>query len=273
MKGSTSSAVFLVQDSSSLKRFVLRVPTQREWLAEEPDLAAHEAAALDEACKAGLPAPELVAYASDDVGFGVPVVLMSWLEGAIDLCPADVQDWLANLAAQLAAIHQHRAQNLRWRYRSWVDRAALAIPNWTTIPAVWQRAIERVQEAPPDYRPVLIHRDYHPANILWRNGSISGVVDWVSACRGPAGVDVAHCRTNLALMFGPALAEQFLDLYSAIAGGFEYNPYWDIDSILDVCLPEPSFYPPWQEFGLSIIPPHVLRQRIDDHLAGVVRRL
>jgi hypothetical protein len=43
------------------QRFVLRVLDNHEWLAEEPDLAAHEAAALEEAQKAGLRAPSLVA--------------------------------------------------------------------------------------------------------------------------------------------------------------------------------------------------------------------
>ena len=55
----------------------------------EPDLASHEAAALDEAERAGLPAPRLVAYADNDVGFGAPVVLMSFIEGRIELQPRD----------------------------------------------------------------------------------------------------------------------------------------------------------------------------------------
>jgi aminoglycoside phosphotransferase (APT) family kinase protein len=118
---------------------------------------------------------------------------------------------------------------------------------------------------------VFIHRDYHPTNVLWHKGAVSGVVDWINACRGPAGVDVAHCRTDLAQMCGPAAADQFLDAYREVAHGFAYNPYWDLDSILDVCLPQPSFYGPWREFGLGIIAPEVLRHRVDAHLEGVMR--
>ena len=83
MKGSTSSSVFLGQCSHSSKpqRFVLRVLDNPEWLADEPDLATHEAAALEEAQKAGLRAPSLAAYSSDDIGFGAPVALMSFIEG------------------------------------------------------------------------------------------------------------------------------------------------------------------------------------------------
>jgi aminoglycoside phosphotransferase (APT) family kinase protein len=272
MKGSTSSSVFLVRGSSaaSRDRFVLRVLDNAEWLAEEPDLAAHEAAALQEARQAGLRAPTLVAFADDDVPFGAPVVLMSFVAGKIVLCPADFQQWLRRLAAELASIHRHAAIGFPWGYRSWVDRAALAPPTWTTIPRAWERAIEVVLGTEPPCRPVFLHRDYHPTNVLWQGGGVSGVVDWINACRGPAGVDVAHCRTNLALMFGPTAADQFLDHYRAEAGEFGHPPYWDLDSILDSCVPGPEFYPPWREFGLAVIAPELLRQRLDAYLRRLI---
>jgi aminoglycoside phosphotransferase (APT) family kinase protein len=273
MKGSTSSSVFLIQCArgANPKRFVLRVLDNQEWLAEEPDLAAHEAAALEEAQKAGLRAPKLVAYSSNDIGFGAPVVLMSFIEGNIELRPSNFQQWLGGLAGELASIHQHTADAFPWRFRSWVERATLTPPKWTTVPRLWERAIELVPRAEPDSHSVFIHRDYQPTNVLWHKGAVSGVVDWINACRGPAGVDVAHCRTDLAQMCGPAAADQFLDAYREVAHGFAYNPYWDLDSILDVCLPQPSFYGPWREFGLGIIAPEVLRHRVDAHLEGVMR--
>jgi aminoglycoside phosphotransferase (APT) family kinase protein len=275
MKGSTSSSVFLVECArhATRQRFVLRVLDNREWLANEPDLAEHEAAALVETERAGLLAPRLVAYASEDMGFGAPVVLMSFIEGEIELRPSSFQRWLGDLAGELAAIHRHAADAFPWRFRSWVDRAALAPPEWRTVPRVWERAIDLLLGTAPESRPVFIHRDYHPTNVLWRAGAISGVVDWINACRGPAGVDVAHCRTNLAEMFGPVAADQFLDAYHQAADGFEYDPYWDVDSVLDMCIPEPSFYEPWQHFGLGVIAPEVLQHRIEMHLERVVARL
>ena len=276
MGGSTSSSLFRVERTGAPEipeRYVLRVLDNREWLADEPDLASHEAAALDEAQRAGLPAPRLVAYADDDVGFGAPVVLMSFLDGSVDLRPADFQGWLRALAAQLAAIHRHPADGFPWRFRSWVNRAALVTPAWSAVPRLWERAIEFWLRTEPESRAVFIHRDYHPTNVLWREGAVSGVVDWINACRGPAGVDVAHCRTNLAGMYGPAAADEFLTAYRDAADGFTYDPYWDLDSLLDMCLPGPSYYPPWQEFGLGAIPPQVLRQRADAYLESVMRRI
>lgn len=274
MKGSTSSSVYLIRCAGGLRahRFVLRVLDNREWLAQEPDLADHEAAALETAHKAGLRAPKIVRYAADDVGFGAPVVLMTFMEGKIELLPPDFQGWLDGLASQLAAIHQHRADTFPWRFRSWVDRKTLAPPTWARNPQVWERAIELALGAEPVAETVFIHRDYHPTNVLWHQGAVSGVVDWINACQGPAGVDVAHCRTNLAQMFGPAAADQFLDTYANVADGFVYNPYWDVDSILSACMPQPSFYAPWQDFGLSVISPEVLMHRVETHLERIMMR-
>lgn len=273
LPGSTSSSLFLVQfmRGRQAQRFVLRVLDNVEWLANEPDLAMHEAAALDEAQKAGLAAPRLVACAADDVGFGAPAVLMSFIEGRIELAPADFQAWLRGLAGALALIHQHPAHGFPWRFRSWVKRATLAPPAWTTIPRAWERAIERVCGPEPAAPLVFIHRDYHPANVLWQGGAVSGVVDWINACQGPAGVDVAHCRTNLALMVGPSAADQFLEAYAKADPGFTHDPYWDLDSLLDMCLPEPTFYPPWQDFGLDFLGPEMLALRVDAYLESVMQ--
>jgi aminoglycoside phosphotransferase (APT) family kinase protein len=274
MTGATSSSVFLVESArdANPQRFVLRVINNTEWLADEPDLAAHEAAALEEARKASLLAPRLVAYAADGAGFGAPVVLMTFLTGSVVLRPADLPGWLAGLARELAAIHRHTAPALAWHYSSWVDPAALAPPAWTTMPRAWARAIDLVLGAKPGVNCVFLHRDYHPTNVLWHQGVVTGIVDWINACRGPAGVDVAHCRSNLAMMVGPEAADQFLAAYGAVAEGFDYHPYWDLDSVLSFCLPELTYFPPWLDFGLGHLPPEVLYQRADAYLERVLRR-
>src|SRR5258706_4092578 len=268
LKGATSSSIYRVKAGLS-QPVILRVLDNARWLAEEPDLAAHEAAALEQARRAGLKAPRLVAF-SDEAGFGAPVVLMTFVEGRVELRPEDFDSWLAELAGELARIHRHLAEGLPWHFESWVNRAALAPPAWSRKPAAWARAIEVLLAGPPPAPAVFIHRDYHPLNVLWQAGAISGVVDWINACRGPAGVDVAHCRTNLAQMYGPAAADQFLRLYRAAAPEFEYQPYWDLDSLLDMTLPNLDVYPPWRDFGLESLTPGLLRERVDAYLESVL---
>jgi len=273
MKGSSSSSIFLVRQegTSGERRFVLRVLDNYKWLADEPDLADHEAAALMEACRAGLAAPDLIGFTSENVGFGAPVVLMSFVGGAIDLRPDDFDGWISTLARELATIHRRRAEDFAWSFRSWSDKTIAESPEWSRYPRLWEIAIERVKADEPAFDPVFIHRDYHPMNVLWRDGAISGVVDWINACRGPASVDVAHCRTNLAGMYGADAAEQFLQAYLS-CGGQPFDPYWDLDSLVDMCHPQPHYYDPWRDFGLGEISNDALRARMDAHLATVIAR-
>ena len=49
---------------------------------------------------------------------------------------------------------------------------------------------------------------------------MSGVVDWVNACIGPAAVDAAHMRVNLALLEDIAAADR------VVPG----DPAWDIEA-------------------------------------------
>ena len=113
---------------------------------------------MEEARRANLRAPHLVAYASEDVGFGAPVVLMSFLDGTVDLRPSNFRRWLDGLGGELALIHQHTADTLRWDYSSWVGRHTLAPPEWTALPHIWERAIDLALHTEPDFHPVFIHR-------------------------------------------------------------------------------------------------------------------
>jgi Phosphotransferase enzyme family len=66
--------------------------------------------------------------------------------------------------------------------------------------------------------------------VLWRRGTVSGVVDWQAACTGSAVIDVAHCWVNL-LTFGAGTAEQFTAWWQQAAGA-AYHPWADVITII-----------------------------------------
>jgi Ser/Thr protein kinase RdoA (MazF antagonist) len=117
-----------------------------------------------------LPAPQLIEYSSDVEAFGAPVVLMSYLEGSVQVCPADFADWIRELAQPLARLHQNAASDFPWQYRSWLDEKKHQVPAWTKVPHLWAQAIELWQQGQPEEKSVFLHRDYHPMNVLWQHG-------------------------------------------------------------------------------------------------------
>ncbi len=269
LTGANSTALYRVSTPSG-ESCVLRIFSNRPWLESEPDLAQHEAAVLQHAVAHGLPAPRLLAFSATDSPFGLPAILMEFLPGTVELNPPEFTPWLNQLAGELARIHATPSADLPWRYHSWNEIHDAPAPAWLAD-SDWQRLLAIAQSPPPENTEVFLHRDYHPANILWQNHRLSGIVDWVNGCRGPRGVDVAHCRLNLALLYGLPTAETFLELYSAAVGGYYHHPHWDVDAALS-WLPEANFYEPWAEFGRPRLSATAMQDRMRAFLLAALQR-
>jgi aminoglycoside phosphotransferase (APT) family kinase protein len=233
LAGGTSSAVhaltFEGRDGRS-HELVLRRFVREDWLAEEPDVAEREAAALALVAGRGLPTPALVAVDPDGGAVGVPAVLMSRLPGRIEWDPPDVEAFLQRLVEPLPSVHATPVPpgTPLPDYASYPLKLRRP-PVWASEPQAWLRAIERLDGPPPSDERALIHRDYHPGNVLWENGRVSGLIDWVNASVGCPWADVGHCRVNLASELGLQAADRLLELFRAASGrSDDYDPYWDI---------------------------------------------
>ncbi|NIA25287.1 MAG: phosphotransferase [Gammaproteobacteria bacterium] len=255
MPGATSSSVYAVtfEDASPV---VLRLFTNERWLANEPDLATHEAAALAEMEQIDLPTPQVIALDADGSQTGVPAVLMTLLPGTVDLRPDNPDTWLAALAEPLNILHASLTPAFAWKYDPWIERD-LQPPEWTEHRDLWTRAFALFVEGMPRARASLLHRDYHPTNVLWTDGAISGIVDWVNTCVGPPSADVAHCRLNLALMYGYETAERFLECIDDA-----YDPIWDLAPALSA-IKDFGVYTPWTDFGLQHLSEPLVRERLE----------
>jgi aminoglycoside phosphotransferase (APT) family kinase protein len=279
LKGATSSTLYAIRATRATRgghglELVLRRFTNREWLASEPDLALHEATCLRLARQAGVPAPELVAI--DEQGDarsadGMPSVLMTCLPGTVTLLPDSLDGWLHGLAQAILPLHSLKVERLPWRYAPYNDVTQLEVPAWSRCPDLWARAIEIVNGTWPGAPACFIHRDYHPNNVLWLDGRVSGVVDWPNGCLGPPHIDVAWCRMNLAGMSGLETADRFLEAYQSLAGpAFSYHPFWDLMVIIEGLPGPPDVYPPWVEFGLQGLTDALMLVRSDAYLASVM---
>lgn len=276
LAGATSSSLHSIKlrHDGSILRLVLRRFVDEGWLALEPDLALHEASSIRKASRADVPTPGLVAFDEDGSRCGVPATLTTLLPGRVVLQPADFGDWARQLAGAAARVHALGAEDHPWKYYPYVDTQKLEPPPWSEFPEKWERAIESVRGPRPLSRECFIHRDYHPNNVIWEGARLSGVVDWVNACRGAAGFDVAWCRLNLAKLHGVAAADEFLCAYETAAGaGFAYDPYWDLIALVEVLPGPPDVYSGWVAHGVSHLHDQLMRARVDEYLSGILARL
>jgi len=221
LPGASSTAVHRLRLADGAM-VVLRRYVWPGFLIAEPDAPAREADVLRFVSARGLPVPSVLAAdpTGEEVGDGIPVLLMSQLRGMAIAVPD-----LSHLAEVAATIHGVDADDLGHEYYCWYEAEMVTPPPLSQHPKLWERAIELWRDAMPAYRPTLIHRDFHPGNVLWVRGHVSGVVDWANACRGPIGCDLAHCRNNLRTLANPAVADDFVAAYTALTGD-ALDPFW-----------------------------------------------
>lgn len=233
LPGASTSAVHRLRLASG-RTVVLRRYVWPWVLEDEPDVFQREVEALRFAHAHGLPVPEVLAGdgAGTIVGDGIPALVTSFVPGH----PVAVPD-LADLAAVAVSIHQIDASAFPYKYAPWYSGAITEAPEGATEPALWLRALDIWHSRLPHGQQGLLHRDFHPGNVLWRRRR-AHIVDWNGACSGPAGCDVAHCRDNLIFLGGFEVADEFLRLYTQLSGQ-EHDPFWEIASVL-----EHSKFPP-----------------------------
>lgn len=165
-----------------------------------------------------VPVPEPVALDAEGRWFGAPAVVMSRLPGRADVTPADLDRWLRQIAHALATIHQTDTTGadgsllrplLGNRDVDWGIRSVLA-----------DRCVEAIRRHPPrpDESPVLMHGDFHPGNLVWTDGELTGVVDWTGTRLGSRGFELAYCRGDVALLFGMDGVRRLTEHYADIAG-------------------------------------------------------
>lgn len=192
----------------------------------------------------------------------------------MDLHPQDFDGWLRQQAETLPRLHALPARGYPWKYSPYNDLETLIVPGWAAAPRRWERLIELVQEPWPELTKSFIHRDYHPVNLLFEQGRLSGIVDWPNACLGPSGFDAAWCRRNLVQLSGLEAANRFLQHYQRAAGpACPWHPFIDLLALLEELPGPPQIYPPWLEYGVRDLSVPLIQQRIETYLAYTLAEL
>lgn len=192
-------ALEVIRRDGTSERLVARWHTADEKLAAN---ARVQYEVLQLARAAGLPVPGLRWLDADAERLPAPGFVMDFVEGS-DAWPEDA---LEQMADTLLRIHRVPAD---------------ALPGLEPRVAAPGR--------PPSAHRYLLHGDFWPGNLLWRDGHLAAVLDWEDAAIGDPLSDLAGARLELLWWAGPEAMERLTDLYlrrAALDPG--ELPHWEI---------------------------------------------
>ncbi len=187
-----------------------------------------------------------------------PTSLISWLDGQADITPIDPEGWARELGCALALVHAVTNERLVG-LPSVLDRrggsqAALDGPLAAEVRSRWSQVI-----ASPE---VLTHSDYWSGNVVWRDGRLTGIVDWSGGALGPRGFDLGWCRLDLVLLFDEHIADVFLAAYEAAIGQrVGETVFWDRWAAARSHDAVDSWAPNYAPLGRADLGPGELRRR------------
>jgi aminoglycoside phosphotransferase (APT) family kinase protein len=232
------SALDIGLPNGRARSVVLRQPNKSTF-AERQSAAAEEFAVLRVVHQEGLPVPEpLLLDVSGDI-LPDPYLLLSYLDGHAEYS-TETLDTAALKARMLARIHRvapslPAVAALRRPQRAFASRLQALPPDPASPVDEWgiRQALEPFWTSLPSNHSVLLHGDYWPGNLLWKNGRLVGVVDWEDASIGDPLADLAISRLDTLLIFGADAMAEFTSAYASVSGvNMTDLPYWDLCAAL-----------------------------------------
>ena len=206
--------------------------------AANPHIARDEYRLLEVVRHYGVLAPKPAFLDESCSLFPTPLLVVGYIEGDTDSGPDNVSDYISSLTAELTKIHSIKDSPLL----SFLPRLGRGFGN---RPAELDESMNEgsirdalesawpVRQTNPD---VLLHGDYWPGNVLWKDGELAAVIDWEDARVGDPLADLANSRLEILFEFGRQSMEAFTQRYHSLTDIDLANlPYWDLTAALRPC--------------------------------------
>ena len=213
LEGGFSSEVFLIElrSENEVENLVLRMeggPPAENSIKTEFDL-------LNILHSRGIPCPKPLFLDTSCKTLDKRFMLMSYLKGEVDIPNSDNLSFIEEMVRKLRHIHETKTDslpNLNLRINP-LDDLFEYLPvgkNWDKL----KNFLLSIPNTEYTGTRMLLHGDFWPGNILWKNNKIVGIVDWEYAAIGDPFSDLAVTSLDLRYSFGVQGMKKLLEIYS-----------------------------------------------------------
>jgi aminoglycoside phosphotransferase (APT) family kinase protein len=242
LKGGISAhvtALEIEQPGGHTKKMIVRQYGAVD-LKHNPHIAAGEFKLLQLLHSVGLATP--APYHLDQSGeiFPTPYVVIEYIEGTPEFELDHIPDLILQLATHLSRIHKVDVSKLDGSFLP--QQAKIYAEMLRERPATVDASVDEmhIREALVSAWPihqrnasVLLHGDFWPGNILWKDGQLVAIIDWEDAALGDPLADIANSRLEILWAFGIDAMHHFTRQYQSLTTiDFTNLPYWDLFAAL-----------------------------------------
>lgn len=242
LEGGVSAQITLleVEQSDGARQKLIVREYGKANLEHDPHSALHEDSLLRVLRSHALPVPEPL-YADESCTIlPTPYVIVSFIDGETVDEPADVTDFVRQMARALARVHTIpvNADIEFLQNQTEIFTGKLQHPPTALDESLSEGLIRDIlaKTWPPKQAnvSVLLHGDFWPGNTMWRDDQLVGVIDWEDATIGDPLADLGNGRLEILMFFGPEATEAFTTEYRSLMPDIDYSnlPYWDLCAAL-----------------------------------------
>lgn len=199
LEGGSSARVLALElalPNGSSKRVVIREYGERD-VAGNPSVAVNEYRLLELLSSEGVAVPKPY-YVDEDY----PYMVIEYIEGKTEFAPLDLDDYLSRLVGELVKTHN-------------IDASKVGF-----LPGL---------ELEGSNPAVILHGDFWPGNVLFREKELVALIDWEDAMVGDPLFDLANARLEIMWAFGFDAMETFTSMYSSMKSvDIGFLAEWDI---------------------------------------------
>ncbi len=185
--------------------------------AEHKAVAQKEFALLDVLYRANLPVAKPLHLDTSGETLDSPYLVMAYIEGVLDIPHNKLDLYLQKMAQALVTLHNMPIADLPT-----LPKRLDPLPElYSYIPAdsIWtplRSYLAHCKNTTFVDSPSLLHGDFWPGNLMWRDDQLVAILDWEDAALGDPMSDLAGARIELLWEFGEAPMNSFTSLYAEL---------------------------------------------------------
>jgi len=202
-------ALELARGGGDVRTVVVRRHGAAHWKALPSDVTVTEFQLLEALSAAGLAVPTPIFLETRTDILGAAFFVMEYVDGRPDLSASELPNALAQMAEYLHRVHTLRVDVMLPAREDPIDGALSFLEHADPVSV----ALRTLRATPHDSVRALVHGDFWPGNVLWKDGKLVAVVDWEDAALGDPVSDLAGCRLELLWKYGADAAEAFTSEY------------------------------------------------------------